>query len=158
MGKAAFSFWSLGLSRLLPDQSCALRELDQRRSAKNSRISSAPSEKSDENQGRVSAPLRSFAENRSATPGGGGGGGGVGVPFSLILSLSPRLLSHSFFLTLFFFLFISRERLTCHRDAKQRIKLDRLPNVFPIGSVIIRLRSRGHAQRGRDAAGRRFAP
>lgn len=85
--KVAFSFWSLGPSRLVPDRPRALRELDQRRSVKNCQISTAPLEESDENQGRVSAPLRSFAENRSATP----GGDGVGVPSSLILSLLSSL-------------------------------------------------------------------
>ena len=103
VGKAAFN---LATSVLLdPYQPRALQELDQRQSAKNSRISAVPSEESDENQGRVSAPLHSFAENRSATP--GGGGGGSSVSFSLILSLSfslppslpplPLSLSHSYF-------------------------------------------------------------
>lgn len=101
MRKTAFSLWfPRSFSARLGS---AARELDQRWSAKNCRISSAPSEESDESQGRVSAPLRLFAENRSATP-GGGGGGGVGVAFSLILSpsLFPSLnlsLFHSFSLS-----------------------------------------------------------
>lgn len=142
IGKVAFSFWSLGPSRLVPDR--AARAVGAGPASERKKLSdldrAVGGERRESGAGLRSAPLVRGKSISNA--------GRRRRRRSVLSHSLPPLLSHSFSLTLFLFLFLSRGRLTCHGDAKQRSKLDRLPNVFPVGSVIIRLCSRGHAQWG----------
>ena len=124
IGKAAFNFWSLGPSRLVPAARATgarpaterkkFSDLHRRRATRirgGSPLRSTRSRKIDQQRRAAAAMAAAFRS----------------LSFSLILSLSLSLSLPPLTLSLslsFFFLFLLRKRLTCYRDTKQRIKLD----------------------------------